>query len=451
MIQSINPATKKLLKEYQLDSYADIELTIKKASIDYLEWKKLTFNDRGFCFYAIADELEKNADMHGKMISCEMGKPILESKAEILKCVWLIRYFAKHAENFLQSEEIKTEYSQSYIQYDPLGVIFGVMPWNFPYWQVFRFIVPAMMAGNTCIIKHASNVTGCSLLIEKLIKNNLSLKNAYNSLIVGSSDVSSIIENKEIKAISFTGSDYAGSQVAMNAGKSIKKVVLELGGSDPFIVLEDADIDRAAEVSVKARFLNAGQSCIAAKRFLVHEKNYDKFINKVEPIIKSLVIGNPLNEGTQIGPLAKYEIVEEIDNLVKLAIKDGAKCILGGESLKGCYYKPTLLIDVVPNMRIFKEETFGPVFCVTKISDSDEAIRFANNSDYGLGGSIWTKNHRLAQNMASEINTGAIFINDMTKSDPRLPFGGIGKSGYGIELSKYGIREFVNLKTIVIK
>jgi len=451
MIQSINPATEKLLKEYQPYSNSNIQLIINKTSIDYLAWKKITFNDRGLCFYAIADELEKDIDIHGKIISLEMGKPILESKTEILKCVCLIRYFAKHAENFLQSEEIKTEYSQSYIQYDPLGVIFGVMPWNFPYWQVFRFIVPAMMAGNTCIIKHASNVTGCSLLIEKLIKNNLSLKNAYNSLILDSSEVSNIIENKEIKAISFTGSDYAGSQVAMNAGKSIKKVVLELGGSDPFIVLEDADIGLAADAGVKARFLNAGQSCIAAKRFLVHEKIYDKFINKVEPIIKSLVIGNPLNKGTQIGPLAKYEFVEEIHSLVMSAINDGAKCILGGEPLKGCYYSPTLLIDVTPNMRIFKEETFGPVFCITKISDSNEAVKFSNNSDYGLGGSIWTKNHRLAQNMASEINTGAVFINDMTKSDPRLPFGGIGKSGYGIELSKYGIREFINMKTIVIK
>tara|TARA_Y100000590_G_scaffold461425_1_gene622964 strand:- start:971 stop:2083 length:1113 start_codon:yes stop_codon:yes gene_type:complete len=368
---------------------------------------------------------------------------------EVEKCVWVLQYFADNAEEFLKNETIKTGYKESYVQYDPLGVILGVMPWNFPYWQVIRFIAPVLMAGNTCIVKHASNVSGCSLLIEKLILDNTPYKNIYRTVIISSNKVEGLIKHKDIKGVSLTGSDEAGSAVGMQAGREIKKTVLELGGSDPFIVLDDADISKASKTAITARFFNTGQSCIAAKRFLVQETIYDDFVNNVQRDIENLIVGDALNEETQIGPLAKKEFAEDIDKLVQSSIKDGAKCKVGAK-IKGCYYMPTLLIDVTEDMSVFKEETFGPVFCITKIKNIDDAIRHANNSDYGLGGSLWTSDINLAKKVVRKINTGAVFINEMTKSDPRLPFGGINKSGYGIELSKHGIREFVNVKTVVV-
>jgi len=361
----------------------------------------------------------------------------------------VLEFFAKNAEEFLQKEIINTGYEESYVQYDPLGVILGIMPWNFPYWQVIRFIAPVLMAGNTCIVKHASNVSGCSLLIEKLIIDISPFKNIYRTVIISSDKVEKIIKHKAIKGISLTGSEDAGSAVAMQAGREIKKTVLELGGSDPFIVLSDANIDKASKTAISARFFNTGQSCIAAKRFLVHEKVYDEFVHKVQMHIRNLVVGDALDEKTQIGPLAKKEFAIDIDTMVRSSISDGANCIEGGKR-KGCYYFPTLLIDVKEKMSVFKEETFGPVLCVSKIKNIDDAIALANKSEYGLGGSVWTSDIDLAKKITSKINTGAIFINEMTKSDPRLPFGGINKSGYGIELSKYGIREFVNVKTVVV-
>jgi succinate-semialdehyde dehydrogenase/glutarate-semialdehyde dehydrogenase len=287
------------------------------------------------------------------------------------------------------------------------------------------------------------------LLIEKLIVDHTPLKNIYRTLLIASSEVEAIIKHKDIKGVSLTGSDEAGSAVGMQAGREIKKSVLELGGSDPFIVLDDADINKASKTAITARFFNTGQSCIAAKRFLVHEAVYNQFIENVQKDIKKLVVGDPLSDDTQIGPLAKKEFVDDLDSLVQSSVGDGAKCLVGGDT-NGCYYMPTLLIDVTEDMSVFKEETFGPVLCVTKIKDVDDAIRLANNSQYGLGGSLWTSNISLAKKVVKNIDTGAVFINDMTKSDPRLPFGGINKSGYGIELSKYGIREFVNIKTIVV-
>ena len=384
------------------------------------------------------------------MITREIGKPISESKAEVLKCVWVLKYFAHNSEEFLKKKQIKTDYSESYIQYDPLGVILGIMPWNFPYWQVFRFIAPLLMAGNTCVVKHASNTSGCSLLIEKVILDNSPFKHIYKSLLLKSKQVNGIISNKKIKAVSLTGSEEAGSAVAMQAGKEIKKIVLELGGSDPFFVLEDADIEKASKTAVLSRFFNTGQSCIAAKRFLVHQDVHDSFVNAVKEHIDNLVIGNPMDETTQIGPLAKKEFAIELHNMVVSSIKMGAKCLIGGDYGKTSLYKPTLLVNVNENMDVFKRETFGPVLCVMKIKNANEAIEIANDSDYGLGGSVWTENIDYAKKISHLIDTGAVFINEMTKSDPRLPFGGINKSGYGIELSKYGIREFVNTKTIVV-
>ena len=448
-IRSINPANNLLITEYDIFSDQSVEEEILNTHNEFSLWKKFSFNKRKEILLKISQKLKNDINVHAEMITKEMGKPIKESRAEILKCVWVIEYYAENAADFLKSKTIKSDYAESYVQYDPLGVILGVMPWNFPYWQVFRFIAPSLMAGNTCVLKHASNVSGCALLIEKLVHSCSEYKSIFKVLLISSSQVEKVIKNPYVKAVTLTGSEYAGSEVAMRAGKEIKKTVLELGGSDCFIVLDDADIKLAAKTSILARFLNSGQSCIAAKRFLVHKNVYDEFINIVQKSIKALNVGDPMLEETDVGPLAKNNFITEIDALVQSSIKKGAKCLLGGK-YSDSFYEPTLLIDVKEDMDVFTCETFGPIFCISKILDSEEAIRLANNSDYGLGGSIWTKNIEKAKNMASRIETGAVFINDMTKSDPRLPFGGVKKSGYGIELSKYGIREFVNMKTVVI-
>ena len=448
-IKSINPANNSIIKEYNSYSDQTVNDMISQSNQDFLAWRTLSFEHRKDILLKIAQKLKTDINKHAKMISLEMGKPIKESKAEILKCVWVIEYYAKNASEFLKPETIKSDYSDSYIQYDPIGIVLGVMPWNFPYWQVFRFIAPSLMAGNTCVLKHASNVSGCAILIEELINSVSDYKSIFKTLLISSSQVENVIKNPYIKAVTLTGSEYAGSEVAMRAGKEIKKTVLELGGSDCFIVLEDADVDMAAKTAILARFLNSGQSCIAGKRFLVHEHIYDDFIEKVKNRIEKLKMGDPLLEETDIGPLAKIKFSEELDVLVQSSIQKGAKCLLGGK-MKEAFYQPTLLIDVDEEMDVFTCETFGPVFCISKISSAEQAIKIANNSEYGLGGSIWTKNIEKGKQLATQIETGAVFINDMTKSDPRLPFGGVKKSGYGIELSKYGIREFVNMKTVAI-
>lgn len=448
-LKSINPATGKTINEYQEYSNSDVNSIINNVSNEFFIWKNISFDERKNILLLIGDKMKSNIDTHSKMISIEMGKPIVESRAEILKCIWVIEYYAKNAEKFLDKEIINSDYTESYIQYDPLGIVFGIMPWNFPYWQVFRFIAPSLMAGNVCILKHASNVSGCALLIEELVNDCSPYKNIFKTLLISSSKVENVICNSKVKAVTLTGSEQAGSQVAMKAGEQIKKTVLELGGSDSYIVLDDANLELSAKTAVIARFLNTGQSCIAAKRFFVHNKVYDSFIDKVKNIIIDLKVGDPLLEETQIGPLAKPEFVNEVDELVKSSVKKGARCLVGGKK-KNSYYYPTLLVDVNQSMDVFKYETFGPVFCIVRINNVEEAIELANNSDYGLGGSVWTSSIEKGKEVASKIETGAVFINDMTKSDPRLPFGGVKKSGYGVELSKYGIREFVNMKTVVV-
>ena len=449
-IKSINPANNSVIKEYESYSDQAVNTMINQSHEDFLLWKLLSFDKRRDILLKMAQKLKDDVEKHAKMISLEMGKPIKESRAEVLKCVWVVEYYAKNASDFLKPETIKSDYSDSYIQYDPIGIVLGVMPWNFPYWQVFRFIAPSLMAGNTCVLKHASNVSGCALLIEELVSDISEYKSIFKTLLISSSQVENVIKNPHIKAVTLTGSEYAGSEVAMRAGKEIKKTVLELGGSDCFIVLDDADVDMAAKTAILARFLNSGQSCIAGKRFLVHEDVYEEFINKVKNHIEKLKMGDPLLEETDIGPLAKMKFSEELDTLVQRSIQKGAKCLLGAK-MNDAFYEPTLLIDINEEMDVFTCETFGPVFCVSKISTAEQAIKIANNSEYGLGGSVWTRDTEKGKQIATQIETGAVFINDMTKSDPRLPFGGVKKSGYGIELSKYGIREFVNMKTIAIK
>ena len=449
MLKSINPATNKLIKEYSEYSNDKVQKIISDLSNEFLDWRLQTFKTRKNLLLEISNKLKSNIDEHSRMISIEMGKPITESKAEILKSIWVIDYYAKNAEKFLEKEFIDTEYSESYVQFEPLGVVLGIMPWNFPYWQVFRFISPALMAGNVCLLKHAPNVSGCAMLIENLFKDS-AFKGVFKNIFVDVPLIPEIISNKNIKAVSFTGGEVGGSNVAMLAGKEIKKTVLELGGSDSFIVLDDANIDLASKAAVTARFLNSGQSCIAAKRFLVHEDVYDDFILKSKHLISNLVIGDPLKKETQIGPLSKIEFAEKIDHIVQNSISKGALCLIGGKR-DGAYYYPTLLVDVDESMHVFNCETFGPVFCVMKIKDLNHAIEIANNSEYGLGGSVWSKDLNVAKNVANQIETGSVYINDFMKSDPRMPFGGVKKSGYGLELSKYGIREFINMKSIVVK
>ena len=354
MIKSINPATNKIIKEYDEYSTSTVESIIDKVSDEYLIWKAESFNKRADIIISIADALNDNLEEHAKMITLEIGKPIAESRMEIKKCVWVLKYFAENAEEFLKETKIDTDYKDSYVQYDPLGVILGIMPWNFPYWQVIRFIAPVLMAGNTCIVKHASNVSGCALLIEQLIIDNTPFKNIYRTLLVKADKVEHIIKHKQIKGVSLTGSDEAGSAVAMQAGKELKKTVLELGGSDPFIVLEDADIDKASKIAISARFFNTGQSCIAAKRFLVHEDVYDEFIHKVQEHMNNLTIGDPMLDDTKIGPLAKQEFVDDLNKIVDSSINEGAKCLIGGK-IDGCFFNPTLLVDVTENMSLFKQ------------------------------------------------------------------------------------------------
>ena len=449
ILKSINPLTGKKIKEYKCFSEDKVNSLINNVDDNYQLWKNISIDKRAEILLSIGKKLKSELDIHSKMISTEMGKPITESRAEVLKCIWVIEFYVQNAKKFLENEYIDTEYDESFIQYEPLGIIFGVMPWNFPYWQVFRFIVPSLMAGNVCIVKHAPNVSGCALLIEKLFDENLIYKNIFKVLLVSESEVSRIISNVKVSAVTMTGSENAGSQVAMKSGQEIKKTVLELGGSDSFIVLEDANVDIASEIAIKSRFFNSGQSCIAAKRFLVHKDIYDIFIKKIKKSILDLKMGDPLLKETDIGPLAKVEFVDKLDEFVKSSIKKGAKCLIGGKK-KDCFYYPTLLVDVDETMDVFNHETFGPIFCVIKINNTEEAIKISNNSIYGLGGSIWTSDLQKGKEIASKIESGAVFINDMTKSDPRLPFGGIKKSGFGKELSVYGIKEFVNMKTITV-
>ena len=448
-MKSINPYNNKLIKNYKNHTSDDIISIIENSNNDFSLWKKTNIKDRIKLVKKVSKILEKDVDKHAQMITQEMGKPISESRDEILKCIWMIEYYCKNSEEFLKNEYINTDYSKSYISFEPLGVIFGIMPWNFPYWQVFRFIIPTLLAGNTCIIKHAPNVTGCAMLIESLFNNIDNFKNLFKIIVVEEKKVETLITNKNIKAISLTGSDKAGSAVAMLSGKALKKNLLELGGSDPFIVLDDADLKITAKKAILARFFNSGQSCIAAKRFLVHTDVYDEFVAIILKHIKALNVGNPENKDVQIGPLAKKEFASNIDKHVKNSIAKGAKCIIGGKC-ENAFYEPTLLIDVNETMDVFKNEIFGPVMSICKIYSKSEAIKIANQSDYGLGASIWTKDIEKAKSIASFLETGSVFINEMTKSDPRLPFGGVKKSGYGHELSKYGIKEFVNFKTIVI-
>lgn len=451
-IKSINPYNNEVLEEFNEYSYRKIEDSLVLANESFYKWKKTSFNVRRKLMKNCAELLFKNVDELAEIITLEMGKIISESRAEIKKCAWVCEYYAENAERFLMDERLDVEEAQSFLVYDPMGIILAIMPWNFPFWQVFRFVAPGLMAGNVGLLKHASNVPQCALAIEKVIREAGFPEGVFQSLIIGSEKVNKIIDDPRVKAVTLTGSDIAGRKVAERAGKNLKKLVLELGGSDPFIVLGDADIKTAAATAVKARMINCGQSCIAAKRFILEEAIYDEFIREFNGMLSTLKGGDPLSEKNDYGPLAREDLLMEVSHQVDTTVSLGAKILLGGERLSrsGNFYKPTILTHVKPGMPGFDEELFGPVASVVIAKNVSDAIILANASRFGLGASLWTKDIDKAKQLAREVETGAVFINAMVASHPKVPFGGIKDSGYGRELSYLGIREFMNAKSIWI-
>jgi succinate-semialdehyde dehydrogenase/glutarate-semialdehyde dehydrogenase len=452
-MKSINPYTREVIKEYPEHSAAEVNKIIDDVHDEWLRWRETPLPYRAGLFRNAASLLRSGKEKYARLITAEMGKIIRESLAEIEKCANACDYYADHAAEYLADQVIASDASRSLVIFQPLGVILAVMPWNFPFWQVFRFAVPSLMAGNAAVLKHASNVPGCALSIEEIFRNAGFPKNLFRTLMISSAEVEKVIINKKIAAATLTGSELAGSQVASLAGKHIKKTVLELGGSDPFIILEDADIIETVKTAVTARMINQGQSCIAAKRFIVVESRAAEFERELKTAIESLKMGDPSDIQTDIGPLARKDLVDEIDRQVQNSVISGARLLLGGKpgNLPGFYYHPTILADVKKGMPVYSEETFGPVFTIITVKNEEEAISVANDSEFGLGGSVWTRDLKRGEAVARKIETGAVFVNGLTKSDPRLPFGGIKKSGYGRELGEFGIREFVNVKMIWIK
>ena len=451
-MRSINPATGEIIREYREHSVADTEQIIRDVSSAWEQWKETPFAEKSELMRKAARILRERKETFAKLMTMEMGKLLKESEAEIEKCAWVCDFYADHAPEMLKDEMVETDASRSFVMFQPLGPVLAVMPWNFPFWQVFRFASPALMAGNAAILKHASNVPGCALAIEDIFREAGFPVSLFRALLIPSSVVDSVIANPAVKAATLTGSEAAGRHVASVSGKFLKKTVLELGGADPFIVLADADLDKAVKTAVTARMINQGQSCIAAKRFIVHKSVLPEFESAMKAAFESLKLGDPLDPSTQVGPLARPDLVDEVDHQVKASLDAGARLVIGGyrPGQAGCYYAPTIISDVSKGMPVYSQETFGPVVSIIAADDEDDAIRIANDSDFGLGGCVWTRDQAHGESIARKIETGSMFVNGMTKSDPRLPFGGIKKSGYGRELSTYGIKEFVNIKTIWI-
>ncbi len=454
MLHSINPANEELIKEYSEMNHAEVSNILEQANSTYNEWNQTSFNHRSVLMKNAAKILREKKDELARLMTLEMGKPILQSKAEVEKCAWVCDYYADNAEKFLANEIIKTDFAKSYVSYQPIGVVLAVMPWNFPFWQVFRFAAPTLMAGNTGVLKHASNVMGCAIAIEKIFIDAGFPANLFRTLVISSKKVESVIRNKNVQAVTLTGSTPAGRSVASIAGSEIKKTLLELGGSDPYIILEDADLESAAEICVNARLINGGQSCIAAKRFIVVEEIYKMFEELFVERMKSKKMGDPFDESNYLGPQARNDLRDELHEQVKLSMQKGAKLLLGGKipDLKGAYYPPTVLSNVSPGMPAHDDEIFGPVASLIKVKNENEAIKVANATSFGLGAALFTSNIERGERIAEkELIAGSCFVNDSVRSDPRLPFGGVKESGYGRELSFFGIREFVNIKTVCIK
>ncbi len=446
---SINPYNSQELNSYKNHTKADVSKLIDKAHNRFYSWRETSFSERKKLMLAAALELKENKAEYAEMITLEMGKPISQAIAEVEKCAWVCEYYAEQAEKQLQNEIIKTDAHKSYVSFEPIGVVLAIMPWNYPFWQVFRFAAPALMAGNIGILKHASNVFGSALNIEKVFMRAGFPENCFTTLLVGSEAIEEIIENEKIKAVTLTGSGPAGSSVAAIAGKNIKKTVLELGGNNALVVMKDCDLEKTVETCVQARFQNTGQSCIAGKRLLLEEAISEEFLERLMLKVRELKSGDPMEGNTYVGTLAREDLAVALEKQVNASVAAGAKILIGGKR-QGAYFEPTVLVDVTDKMPVFKEETFGPVLSVTTFKNVDEAIELSNNSQFGLGVSIFTKNIEAAEKLVFRLDEGAVFINELVKSDPRLPFGGIKQSGYGRELSEHGIREFVNRKTVFI-
>lgn len=450
MIQSVNPYTGETLTEHKEFTSEDIDKALNVSTATFKEWRKTSFEERAGLMKKVAEELRTNKRSYAETMTKEMGKPISQSEAEIEKCAWVCEYYAENAEAHLAPEEISTDADKSFISYEPLGTILAVMPWNYPFWQVFRFAAPALMAGNVGVLKHASNVMMCGNNLEKIFKRAGFPEGCFQNLVIGSDKVEQVIKDERVKAVTLTGSTAAGSAVAATAGKEIKKTVLELGGSNALVVFEDANLEEAVKVCVQARFQNTGQSCIAGKRLLLQDTIADKFLESFKKQVEVLKSGDPLNEDTYIGVQAREDLAEDLDKQVQRSVKEGAKVLIGGKR-KGAYYEPTILTGVTQDMPVFKDETFGPAIGVTTFKTEQEAVDLVNATQFGLGVSIFTTNYKKAQNLVPQFEDGAVFVNELVKSDPRLPFGGTKKSGYGRELSFVGIREFVNTKTVFFK
>lgn len=453
MLISTNPTTGTQIGTYNIDGEEKVAKAINTAQKTFEEWRKLSLKERGAVLKNIAKELRKQKQKLAELATAEMGKPIRQSIAEVEKCANTFDFYAKEGPRFLKDEIVETDARKSYVSFQPLGIVFAIMPWNFPYWQVFRAMGPALMAGNVMLLKHASNVSGCAMTIEKIIKDAGAPKGLFQTLLVPSPRVEDIIKHPAISAITFTGSTAAGSKVAAVAAAHIKKQVLELGGSDAYIVLEDADMDLAVKTSVDGRLVNSGQSCVAAKRFIVVKPIRKAFEQRMVEAMKAATFGNPMDETNKIGPMARKDLRDQLHEQVQQSIAKGAKLLCGGYIPEGvgAYYPPTVLTNVKKGMPAYDEELFGPVAAIIEAKDEKDAIKLANDSIYGLGAGIFSKNRKRAEQIAAtELQAGNCFVNAFVHSDARLPFGGVKQSGYGRELSIFGIREFTNIKTVFI-
>jgi succinate-semialdehyde dehydrogenase/glutarate-semialdehyde dehydrogenase len=452
MIASVNPASGEILETFEEWSDSELDLRLERAETAFRSYRRSAFADRKRWLAAAAEILEGERDALGRIMTLEMGKPIGAARAEAAKCATACRYYVEHGERLLADEPVDAGSGRSFIRYQPIGPVLAVMPWNFPFWQVFRFAAPALMAGNVGLLKHASNVPQCALAIEDVLRRAGFPKDVFQSLLIGSRQVGRVLDDPRVKAASLTGSEAAGAEVASRAGRQIKKTVLELGGSDPFVVMPSADLERAVKTAVEARTINNGQSCIAAKRFIVDRRIAEEFEGRFVAGMEALRIGDPMEESTQVGPLATAQILEDLDGQVRRSVELGAKLLTGGRRLpgRGNYYQPTVLANPPKESPAYREELFGPAAVLFRVDGVEEALRLANDTEFGLGASAWTNDDAEQRVFIEELEAGLVFVNGMVASDARLPFGGVKRSGYGRELSAYGIREFVNVKTVRI-
>jgi succinate-semialdehyde dehydrogenase/glutarate-semialdehyde dehydrogenase len=449
---SVNPATGEVVETFEELSEGGIREALADAERAAARWRNAPFAERGALMARAAALLRERRTDYGAVMAREMGKPLVEGEAEAEKCAWVCDYYAENAAAMLAPEPAATDAARSYVRFDPLGPVLAVMPWNFPFWQVFRFAAPALMAGNVGLLKHASNVPRCALDIEGVFREAGFPRGVFRTLLIGSGAVETVMASPVVRAATLTGSEKAGAALASSAGRMLKKTVLELGGSDPFVVLDDADVARVAPWAARARALNTGQSCIAAKRFIVMEAVAEAFVEAFRAELDALPLGDPMDRATRVGPMAREDLLGELDRQVRGSVAMGARLVTGGRRLPrpGYFYTPTLLDRVTPEMPAGREETFGPAAAVIRVGTEEEAVRVANASAYGLGASLWSGDPSRAERLVPEIEAGCVFVNGMVKSDPRLPFGGVKLSGYGRELSSYGIKEFVNIKSVWI-